>query len=163
MTPIDEPEITNLDKLRSKLQAESTDSLQLLRDIKDNPVCSIFFDESVSCITVIWRNYATSTQLRFIHESILHHLQEHGVNKVLGDDSALPTIHAEDQEWIIKEWLPRAMAAGLKATANKQPLSHFGKVSVGNVQAGLPAGLITRSFDTLEDARAWLHGVNLLS
>jgi hypothetical protein len=48
-----------------------------------------------------------------------------------------------------------------EATANKQPLSHFGKVSVGNVQAGLPAGLVNRSFDTLEEA--WLHGVNLLS
>lgn len=53
------------------------------------------------------------------------------------------------------------MAAGLKATANKQPLSPFGKVSVGNIQAGLPAGLVNRSFDTLEEARAWLHGVNM--
>jgi hypothetical protein len=90
-------------------------------------------------------------------------LQEHGVNKILGDDSALPTIHAEDQAWIIKDWLPRAMAVGLKATANKPPLFHFGKVSVSSVQAGLRTGLITKSLDTLEEARAWLHGVNLLS
>jgi|SRR5579872_291369 len=163
MTPGKEPENTNLDKLRIRLQAESSESLQLLRDIRDNPVCSVFFDESVPCITVIWRNYATSTQFRFIHESILHQLQEHGMNKILGGDSALPTIHAEDQAWIIKDWLPRAMAAGLKGSANKQPLSHFGRVSVSNVQAGLPAGLITTSFDTLDEARAWLHGVELSS
>jgi hypothetical protein len=111
MTPGKKPETTNLEKLRIRLQAESSDSLQLLRDIKDHPVCSVFFDEGVPCIMVIWRNYATSTQFRFIHESILHQLQEHGVSKILGDDSALPTIHTEDQAWIIKtgcrgQWRP---------------------------------------------------------
>jgi hypothetical protein len=84
---------------------------------------------------VIWRNYATSTQFRFIHESIVHQLQEHGVNKVLGDDTALPTIHAD-----------------------KPPEAHFGRVPVSNVQASLPDGLLTQSFDTHEEARAWLCG-----
>jgi len=111
MTPEKKPETTNLDKLRIRLQTESSESLQLLQDIRDNPICSVFFDESVLCIMVIWRNYATNTQFRFIHESILHHLQKHGVNMILGDDSALPTIHAEDRAWTIKtgcrgQWRP---------------------------------------------------------
>ncbi len=53
--------------------------------------------------------------------------------------------------------MPRAIASGLKATANKRPEAHFGQVSVSNVQAGLPPSLIMRSFDNIEEARAWLR------
>ncbi len=97
MTPKKEPENDKLEKLRARLQTESSDSLQLLRDIRNNPVCSITFDEGIPCIVVVWRNYATSTQFRFIHENILYLLQKHGVNKIFSDDTALPTIHTEDQ------------------------------------------------------------------
>jgi hypothetical protein len=70
MTPKKEPENDDFDRLRVRLQTESNDSLKLLRDIRNNPVCSVTFDESVPCILVVWRNYATSTQFRFIHENI---------------------------------------------------------------------------------------------
>ena len=80
-----------LKQLRILLEAESGDGLELLKDLEDNPICSISYDESDACIVVLWRRYATSTQLRFIHESIIGLIEKHGASKILGDDTALAT------------------------------------------------------------------------
>jgi len=72
----------------------------------------VSIDENIPAIVVLWKGYATGTQLRFVHENILDQLRKHGMSKVLGDDTGLPTIHAEDQSWIVENWMPRAIAAG---------------------------------------------------
>ena len=145
-----------LKELRRRLEAESNDGLQLLRDVADNPVCSISLDETIPCVVVTWKQYATSTQLRYVHENIIRLLEQHRVSKILGDDTGLATIHTEDQKWIVGNWMPRAMASGLRAAASKSPSSYFGKVSVDEVQAAAPAGLALRSFADMEEARQWL-------
>lgn len=145
-----------LTTLRVRLEAESSDGLKLLSNIEENPICSVRFDASLPGIAVIWRGYATRTQLRYVHEMILTLLVAHQAVRMLCDDTGLPTIHADDQEWIAKDWMPRSVAAGLRAIANKRPESHFGNVSVTSVQSIIPAGLVFKSFDTLEEARRWL-------
>jgi hypothetical protein len=151
----------NLGQLRLLLEAESSDSLKLLKDITNNPICSVTVDESVPCIFVVWKQYATSTQLRFIREYILELIKHDGATKVLGDDTRLPTIHAEDQKWIVEDWMPRAMAAGLRFCCSRSPDAYFGKVAVSNVQSIAPHGLVTRRFDVMEDATQWLRGVGV--
>ena len=37
----------------------------------DNPICSIIHDEAHHCIIVVWKQYATQIQLRYIHENPL--------------------------------------------------------------------------------------------
>ena len=146
-------------RLREQLQTESNDGLKLSKDVKDNPVCALTIDENVPCATVVWKRHATSTQLRFIHENILHHLTFHQLKGVLGDSTALLTIYAEDQRWIRENWFPRAQAAGLKACASKWPRSYLGKLAVEATQTGAPSGLELRSFEKFEDARDWLRSV----
>jgi hypothetical protein len=147
-------------QLRNRLQAESSDGLELLNNPTSNPICSVTLDDSVPCITVTWKQYATSTQLRFIHENLLQMLTRHRVSRILGDDTALPTIHAEDRVWITENWMPRARAAGLVAAASKRPDAYFGQLAVENVQSVAPTGVTLRSFDKLEDAREWLRKVS---
>lgn len=128
----------------------------LIKDLADNPICAIEVDQAVPCVKVVWKRYGTSAQLRFVHEHILHLLQTHRIKAVLGDDTDLPTIHAEDQRWIIENWLPRARSAGLKAAASKRPRTHLGKLAVDAVQSFAPPGVQLRSFEKVEDARDWL-------
>lgn len=148
-----------LERLRKQLRAGSDDGLKLIRNLTDNPICALGVDESLSCVTVVWKRYATSTQLRFIHENILHLLKSRRLTGVLGDYTALPTIHAEDQRWIIEDWFPRAQATGLKAAASKWPVAYFGKRAVDAMQIAAPAGVELRSFEKLGDAREWLQSV----
>jgi hypothetical protein len=93
-----------------------------------------------------------------MHERLLHIIRERKITKILGDDTALPLIHTEDQAWIAQDWLPRAAVIGLKAVANKKPAAHFGRVSVEAVAASQNV-VAFQSFDQLEDARRWLKTV----
>jgi hypothetical protein len=146
-------------ELREKLRRDSSDSFRLLENFRDNPVCSILQDEANHCIMVIWKQHATHIQFRYIHEKLLSLICEHGVDKILGDDTALPAIPSEDRFWVIDEWFPRAVQCGLRFAASKSPDSHFGKLAVTHIQSAAPASLKCRSFERLEEARAWLDTV----
>jgi hypothetical protein len=143
-------------ELKEALVKESSDSLSLLQDIESNPICSVKFDNSIPCIAVEWRQYATSTQIRFILENIIGLLKQHGVSRILGNDSALPVVHTEDQEWIANDWFPRAVAAGWRVSANKLPDSYFGQLTTNQVQSEAPEAVVIRNFQDLSDARQWL-------
>ena len=151
------PENTDpLYELREKLRQGSRDSFQLLENFRDNPICSIRHDEANHCIQVIWRQYATQIQFRYIHEKLLSLICEHRVDKILGDDTALPAIPTEDRFWIIDEWFPRAVKCGLRFAASKQPDAYFGRLAVSHIHSAAPAGLQCRTFEKLEEAREWL-------
>ena len=146
-------------ELREKLRQDSRDSFQLLKNFWDNPICSITQDEAKHCIIVVWKQYASQIQLRYIHESLLTLICKHRVYKILGDDTALPAIPTEDRFWIIDEWFPRAAECGLRFAASKIPASYFGKLAVSHIQSSAPAGIECRSFEQLQEAKEWLETV----
>ncbi|MGH6677889.1 MAG: hypothetical protein ACREDL_02865, partial [Bradyrhizobium sp.] len=96
-------------------------------------------------------------QYRFIHEVILQMLQQHRASKILEDDSDLPVVHAEDQQWVIEDWIPRAKAAGLKAVATTPSLSFFGRLTIGSVQAKMASQIAIMTFPSIHLARDWLR------
>lgn len=148
-----------LRQLTETVRAESSDGARLVSDLQNNPICRITLDPALHCVALEWGRYATSAQLRFVHECLLALLQREGLHKILGDDSALAVITVDDQAWLCEDWMPRAAVAGLKAGASKTPHAFFGKQSIANVQSGAPAGIALRSFDSLDEARAWLQSV----
>jgi hypothetical protein len=152
---------SSLEKLARQLEQESADSAALVRNIANNPICCVSYDESIPGIFVEWRSYATSAQLRFIHERVLELLEQHHASKILGDVSGLPTVHTEDQKWIIENWMPRAQAAGLRATAAKRPTANFGRLAVSTLHSAMPAKVAVRSFNRLDDARRWLETLSI--
>lgn len=137
-------------------EAESSEGRSLLDDPDGNPICAVGVDASVPCVTVVWKRYATSLQLRLINERILVLAAQHGLSKVISDDTALPTIHPDDQAWIVNNWMPRAVAAGLRSVAAKSPMSYFGKASVDRIRMAAQPPLTIRHFTNLGAARAWL-------
>jgi hypothetical protein len=149
----------HLRALREKLRQDTRDSFQLLMNFWDNPICSIIHDEADHCIIVVWKQYATQIQLRYIHENLLTLICKHRVCKILGDDTALPAIPSEDRFWIIDEWFPRAVQCGLRFAASKKPASRFGELSINHIQSAAPAGIKCRSFEQLHEAREWLETV----
>jgi hypothetical protein len=146
-------------ELQERLRRDSRDSLQLAKNLQDNPICSVTLDKARSCITVVWKQYATELQFRYIHENLLTLICEHRVCKILGDDTALPTIPSEDRAWIIDRWFPRAVQCGLRFAASKKPDTYFGKLSVDQIQSSAPVDLKCRSFERLDEAREWLENV----
>jgi hypothetical protein len=146
----------SLAELKQMIEAESIDGIQVSRNPQDNPICRISHDRNLGCIEVVWRKYATSAQLRFVHEVILQMLALHGADKILGDDSDLPIVHAEDQRWIMEDWFPRARAAGLRAVATSVSMTFFGRVAIGRIHARVSEEIPVRDFHSIHRARSWL-------
>jgi len=149
-----------LDGLQYLLDGESSDGHALADDLENNPICTVSYDCDVPCLVVRWKHYATSAQVRYIHECLIRLIRKHRVSKILGDDTDLVNIAAIDQHWIVQDWMPRAIAAGLKTAASIKPRAYFGQTSVNRILSFLPAGLAIRSFDNLEEGRAWLANVH---
>jgi hypothetical protein len=149
----------SLAQLMRLVEEESIDGAKLLDNPNDNPICSLSYDGNIRCVTIVWRRYPTSVQLRFIHEAMIQMLTRNKANKILGDDSDLPIVHAEDQKWISEDWLPRAKAAGLKAAAAKVPISFFGKLSIGIIQSRLAQEIAVKAFPNIHQARTWLRTI----
>lgn len=146
----------NLSKLSDRLRSESSVGLKLLDSPGDNPICSVAVDDSIPAVVVVWKEYATSTQLRFVLEYVLHLLESRRLTKILGDDTALRIIHLDDREWILSDWIPRAVQAGLRAVASKPSAAHFANVAVQSVVSAALPPLEMRVFATIDVARAWL-------
>jgi hypothetical protein len=144
----------------SKLVSESHDGARLVQSPYDNPICKLSYNRNVNCIEVVWRKYATSPQLRYVYELILCMLVQYSVSKILGDHTDLPIIHAEDQRWIVEQWLPRALAAGLKAAASVVSTTFFGQVAIGAIQSMLAREVQVRNFRDVHSARRWLKDFN---
>ncbi len=144
-----------LSQLRASVASESSEGLRLVEDLGDNPLCTVSVDESIPAVVVTWRRDVTSAQLRFIHEAVLEVIRSRGLSLILGDDTELPTIHTEDQRWIIEDWIPRARAAGVRAAASKSPAACFGRLAVKQIGSYVPWKL--RVFDDMPEARHWLQ------
>jgi hypothetical protein len=142
------------------VERESIDGAKLLQNPYDNPICSLRYDEAIRCVTVVWHRYATSAQYRFIHEILIQMLERHQASKILGDDSDLPVVHAEDQQWMMDNWMPRAKAAGLKAVATTASLSFFGRLTIGSVQAKMASQIAITTFPSIHLARDWLRSLS---
>jgi hypothetical protein len=145
------------DELTRFVETESGDGRALVRNPEDNPICSILYDIAIPSLVIRWKGYATSAQLRFIHETLIHLISKYRADRILGDDTALPTISERDQDWITHSWMPRAIAFGLRWAAAKRPHGYFGQASVSRIHTSAPPGLTVRSFESLEEAKQWLE------
>jgi hypothetical protein len=140
--------------------AETLEARELLSDLQNNPVCNVAVDADVPCLTVVWKREASSAQLRVVLEKVIELIRQHEIHKVLGDDTALPQIKPEDQTWIARDWMPRAVAAGLRLAANKSPEAYFGRLAVETIKASQSL-LAIRSFEHFEEARRWLKNARV--
>jgi hypothetical protein len=109
-------------------------------------------------VTMIWKGYATESQFRQGTERMLEELVTRGKNKVLGDIREMVLISQEGQDWLISEFLPRAVTSGMRCVALVRPSYYFNKVAVETVAYKVnDERLRIQFFDDIGDARVWLN------
>ncbi|MCZ7660453.1 MAG: hypothetical protein M5U07_22660 [Xanthobacteraceae bacterium] len=79
--------------------------------------CTVGYDVDVPCVFMTWKGYATTPLFREANARVLACLAEHRATRLLGDVADFVLIAAEDQDWLNTEWIPRAVAAGLRPRA----------------------------------------------
>lgn len=118
---------------------------------------NIYFDPAIFAVVMDWDGYATSRQFREGTELMLNTLIQHKTYKVLADIKDMTLIGMEDQEWLERDFLPRAMQFGFRALAIVRPESYFNKVAVESIHYKIDKEkLAINYFDNSEEARSWL-------
>ncbi len=119
--------------------------------------CSVSYEPAIPCVTMVWRGYATSPLFRETNERVLACLEENRATQILGDVRDFVLIGGDDQTWLNDNWIPRAMAAGLKRVALTQPTFYFNRVAIENVGRRVdPQRLVVGYFADPDSARSWL-------
>src|SRR5829696_8657988 len=93
----------------------------------------VYFDTELNCVIMQWDGYSTSAEFRQGTELMLNTLIRHKANFVLADIKNMVLISGEDQQWLEKEFLPRAMNFGFSGLAIIRPTSYFNKVAIESI------------------------------
>ena len=117
----------------------------------------ISWDEELNCVHTEWRGFAFGQDVRDAMNRALQLSKEKGGIKALVDLSKFRITSQEDQEWIEKDWLPRAKALGQRYTAYIVPESALAKLTFEQTTARLASDVQSASFDNIEAAREWLR------
>jgi hypothetical protein len=120
-------------------------------------VASVRWDEDGQLVLVQWQGWANAAEFAELLEAEIVALRAHHCTRILADCRRQKVLNPADQDRANTEWLPRALAAGLKCFAVVVPSSVLAdlnlKASLGRVPA---TELEVAYFDTPEEARDWL-------
>jgi hypothetical protein len=122
-------------------------------------VASVRWDEDGQLVLVEWHGWANSNEFGALLAAEIEALRKHKGSRLLADCRRQKVLNPADQERANREWLPQALAAGLKCFAVVVPSSVLADVNLKASLDKVPAtALRVAYFATPEEARAWLCG-----
>jgi hypothetical protein len=120
-------------------------------------VASVRWDEDGQLVLVEWHGWANTAEFGALLEAEIAALTKHHCTRILADCRRQRVLNPADQDRANKEWLPRALAAGLKCFAVVVPSSVLADVNLKASFDTAPAtALKVAYFATPEAAREWL-------
>lgn len=115
------------------------------------------WDDDAQIVLVEWDGWANSNEFAALLDAEIQALKEHRGSRLLADCRRQKVLNPKDQDRANREWLPRALAEGLKRFAIVVPESVVADMNIRDSldKASAPA-LEVGYFATLEEAREWL-------
>jgi hypothetical protein len=136
----------------SDTQRSASDSVYL-----DEPYISIRWESSGPWVVVEWKAWATSPQFRAAYEEIIVAVREKRTSKLLVDLRNTRVLVDDDQKWLVEDWGPRSVQAGVRMMAVVIPERPLAQLILENMDKRIPSSILQiGSFKTLEEAQAWL-------
>jgi hypothetical protein len=120
-------------------------------------VASVRWDEEGQLVLVEWQGWANSSEFTALLDAEIQALKKHQGSRILADCRLQRVLNPADQDRANREWVPRALAAGLKQFAVVLPTSGLAEVNLKHSLDKVPAtALDVAYFATPEEARTWL-------
>lgn len=111
-------------------------------------------------VRIDWQNAPMPRMdLRAVYEHTLHLLKRSGLRKVLSDHRLMPSYTREDRDWLLSDWVPRAVEeAGYSHCAVVQAQGVFDYQTTQYLAAEVSqrTTLVVEYFDQLAPAQTWL-------
>ena len=126
----------------------------------DTPHVRVWWDDEARFVGIEWRAYVEGPTYREPLNLAIELMKEKKTSKMLSDMRRMKAVTQADQEWVNKDWLPRAIAAGSNCTAMVVPESAVAMMSLnrimGKVGKVVNTGETSAYFKSMEEAKQWL-------
>jgi hypothetical protein len=120
-------------------------------------IASVKWDGAGATVIVEWEGWANSAEFAAMLDAGVQALNDHGGSRWLADCRLQKVLIPADQERAGRDWLPRALAAGLKRFAVIPPASGLARANLKDSLSAIPSTMMEIGyFDTVEQAREWL-------
>jgi hypothetical protein len=140
-------------KAGGKLEASRGYSVYFSR----HGVAVVTWDPTVQAVYIEAQSWADPSEMAALMEAGLQALTEHGGSRWLADGRNMKGIKQTDQDWIVQEFFPRAVTAGLERVALVIPKSGLALKTVDQLVERLPAATVEVAyFSTVAEGRSWL-------
>jgi hypothetical protein len=96
------------------------------------------------------------------YEQVLALLQSTDVRRILSDHGQRAPLPAEAQQWLIGDWIPRAMhLTNTHHCAIVEGANPMHRLSTQSIVSMAPSGFVFKRFDSIEPAETWLLGLDV--
>jgi hypothetical protein len=130
-----------------------TDALRAMEEtLISTEQCEVLLHREVGYLIADWKAYATSEQFRKIHEQLLEEVKRHRIRLILGNALNLVQIAAAEQQWILQDFYPRLIHAGVRADAVVRSKHYFSQVAIDSIHQHGDKVVAVQYFDNRDDA-----------
>lgn len=117
---------------------------------------TIQWDAPVRCVQIEWRGFVHSDQIRMGLNKGLELVVQKGTDRWLTDTRQLKIVKTEDQNWVLTDWFPRAIAAGITRMSYVIPEQVLCTMTAKRIMSNIKGvSLETAYFDKVVEARLW--------
>ncbi len=120
-------------------------------------VATVSWDGAHQTVFVQWEGWANTAEFKGLLDAEVRAMTEHGASCLLADCRKQRILNPADQERANSEWVPQAIAAGLRRFAIVLPEV---EVAAAHLKQRLSevSEMEIAYFATVEEARGWLAG-----
>ena len=120
-------------------------------------VVVVKWDSTLQAVCTEWQGWADQTEFVDSLEAGLVAIRKHHAPRGLVDSLNQKALPQSDQDWVNRDWFPRALAAGLRKLAVVIPESALAMMSIEDVLSRVRGTLLhVEYFATVAEARTWL-------
>ena len=121
-------------------------------------VVLVNWDPALKAICLEWQSWASSAEFAAALDAGLNCLAQHRGTRWLADCLDMKAVKQSDQEWLDRNWFPRALALGLRRVAVVNPKSGLSKMNLDDIFGRVPATkLDVAYFATVAEGKEWLN------
>jgi hypothetical protein len=119
-------------------------------------VASVRWDDGHKTVFVEWEGWANTAEFDALLDAEVRALEDHGGSCLLADCRRQRVLNPADQERANREWIPKAIAAGLVRFAIVLPVSDVAAAHLRGRLEKVPEGLRVEYFGSVDEAREWI-------
>jgi hypothetical protein len=120
----------------------------------ENSNAAIHIDKEAKAVVVVWKKITLEEYKEVLNKG-LEILKENGYSNWFADTTNHGAVNRELQEWVDKDWTPRALQGGLKRLTYNLPASVLSQMSIESL-VQVMGDVTIHAFGSYDEAKKWL-------